>query len=160
MIRILLFALIFQLPFFIKAQSIMSLETTGAYSFNLETPGVNFRTYYFFNEHLHLGAEYTHLFTHTEIFADERIETNAEILDLNANYFYKLNNHFIVYGVLGLDYTTEKETSITSESRHNSSEDAVGYNIGAGFEIPITHQIAFLTEFTHTFSDLRDNLLF
>lgn len=151
---------IFIFPFALTAQIKGTVEATGAYSFNLDTPGINFRNYYFLSEKLHLGIEYTHFFDNTEHFLDEKVVTSADVFDLNSNYFVELTPHFLFYTVLGLDYSREKEEIQLMDENEIQRDDAFGYNVGGGFEVPFNHHWAVLAEYTHTFSDLKDNIFF
>ncbi len=137
-----------------------TLEVAGAYSFNLETPGTNVRGYVFLTENLHLGLEYTHLFEKTGHVGEEKIETSANVFDLNTNYFFELAPHLAFYSILGLDYSRETEHVAFLDEREKLEDDAFGYNIGGGFEVPVSEHFAVIAEYTHTFSDLHDNIAF
>lgn len=137
-----------------------TLETTGAYSFNLDTPGVNVRGYVFLTEKLHLGLEYTHLFDKTDHVGEEKIETSANVFDLNTNYFFELTPHLAFYSIVGLDYSRETEHVALSDEQETLKDDALGYNLGGGFEVPVSEHFAVIAEYTHTFSDLHDNIAF
>lgn len=59
-----------------------------------------------------------------------------------------------------MDYSWEEEDVFTLESKETHREDALGYNVGGGLEVPLNHHLAILAEYTHTFSDLKDNIVF
>ncbi len=137
-----------------------SFEASNAYSLNLEALGINARSYLFLSKKLHVGMEFTHFFDHQEQVDNEDLELSANVLDLNTNYFFDLNEHLRFYTVLGFDYSRETEKFELPNENKSLTEDALGYNIGGGFEVPLSEHFGVLAEYTHTFSELKDNVVF
>lgn len=162
--RILIIIILFLSSFQIaSAQAyIGSLDVTGAYSFNLETPGINFRSYLFATEEICFGPEFTYFFPVREVHGQVSTELSVYTIDLNAHYFINLSKHhsFGIYPILGIDYTREKEEETEFGEVHEKTVNAIGLNTGIGFEKSLFHRVNLFSEFIHTFSELEDNVLF
>jgi hypothetical protein len=143
----------------LHAQIEGTLDLTATWSFNLETPGINARAYFFLNKYICFGPEFTYFFEKTTIGENDDITiTNAFTFDFNSHYVFEVMEHHRlgIYPILGLNYTNEKET----EHGETHLDEAFGLNLGAGFETPLSEKIHLFSEFIHTFSTIQDNVLF
>ncbi|MFT6337258.1 MAG: hypothetical protein ACI86M_002527 [Saprospiraceae bacterium] len=138
-----------------------TFDLTAAWSFNLETPGINARSYFFLNDKICLGPEFTYFFDKTEVHGNEEITTSAFVIDLNGHYVFEIIEHSLgVYPVMGLNFTREKESIQVLEETEEHTSKAFGFNLGIGAEVPLSKRINLFGEFTHTFSTLEDNVMF
>jgi len=158
---LMLFSFIFLIPIVSYAQIEGTFDLTAAWSFDLETPGINARSYFFINDKICLGPEFTYFFDKTEVHGNEELTTSVFVIDLNGHYIFEIIEHSLgIYPVMGLNFTREKESIKILEETENHTDKAFGFNFGIGTEISLSKRINLFGEFTHTFSSLEDNVIF
>lgn len=161
LLRALTLGLLCLIPNFAIGQLEGSIDVTGTYSFGLETPGINIRSYLFATDAICLGPEFTYFFPRQEQHGDEEITLSAFTLDLNAHYVFPFFEHRLgLYPILGVAYLQEMERIEVHNEIERITQRAGGFNLGGGVEVRLSRRINLFSEYIHTFSSLRDDVVF
>jgi len=114
----------------IDAQHTISLDLAAIRNMRHDLNGVNFSSFYHFNEHFIGGIEINRFFAVKRIEKGENIHLSAWDLDLNFHYLLPVCKNFKLYPLTGISHTSEKES--LSVSGENHLERFWSYNTGAG----------------------------
>ncbi|MEO1654338.1 MAG: outer membrane beta-barrel protein, partial [Bacteroidota bacterium] len=138
-----------------------SIDLVANYSLELETPGINLRSYFFWGKRACFGPEFTYFFDQTKEKDGEEITTSAYTFDFNAHYQFELIEERLgIYPILGIDFTREKEKVSAPDESFEIIERAIGMNLGIGLEVPLAPRVGLFSEYIHTFSKLDDDVVF
>ena len=155
--KTILIIFLLQFPVNAFAQLGGTLDLTGAWSTHIETPGINARAYFFANDKICFGPEFTYFFEKVE---DEQT-VNAFTIDFNAHYVFEVIEHRLgMYPIVGTNFTHEKATEMIMGEDDIHFTKAFGLNLGAGIEVPLTRQFNLFSEYLHTFGSLEDTVLY
>ncbi len=121
----------------LTAQSKISFDFSNVKNTKLVLSGINFSSFYHFNEHLSGGIEVNRFFGKQIIKKDiaeenhpQEIEISAWDFDLNFHYNIHLLNHCATYPIMGLSQTTDKEKLVALGKEH--IEHFWSFNTGFG----------------------------
>ncbi len=119
-----------------------SISAGAAFEYNtsIESPGFNLRSYYNLNENICFGPELTFTFPktiRTTIYKEDIFIFEANI---NAHYIFELFEEKLgAYPLFGVNYSSEQIelTRFDNNTTETKSRNSFGFNIGAGFHVPL-----------------------
>ncbi|GAB4232306.1 MAG: hypothetical protein Tsb0034_05020 [Ekhidna sp.] len=130
------------------------------YGDDIKEVGINIRTYYNHpNGKICFGPEFSIFKTNKEVVnADDMFEKDLYEINFNGHYFFPISEKLIYYPVVGLNYSSEKETLIMNDQVEEMKKVRVfGLNIGSGLHFEISEKLMSYIEYDHLFSTLHQN---
>jgi len=102
----------------LKAQK-LSVDIAAVRNHSLRLHGTNASLFYHFTKHFSAGIEVNRFFGTQKIKQGETVRLSAWDFDMNLHYYLPASRQIILYPVLGISYSREKEASLNeSELRH------------------------------------------
>jgi len=135
-------------PMMVSAQ--IALGVGGTYGSDIDQFAPNFRAYYFPNEVICFGPEYS-WFPSIE---SNEVKRQLTEFNLTGHYIFEVSHTMGVYPLTGLNYSREKET----EHGEEETTDAFGLNLGAGVHFAYGRVLPF-AEYKYIFSDLSQHVI-
>jgi len=111
----------------VKAQKI-SIDIAAVRNQSLQLHGVNASVFYHFTEQFSAGTELNRFFAAPKEKQGEVIYLSAWDFDINLHYYLPVSKRIILYPVLGISYSSEKEESKSSSEKNHRKY----FNSGAG----------------------------
>lgn len=102
----------------LKAQK-LSVDIAAVRNHSLRLYGSNASIFYHFTKNISAGIEVNRFFCTQKIKQEETVRLSAWDFDINLHYYLPASRQIILYPVLGISYSREKEASLNaSELRH------------------------------------------
>ena len=122
----------------LKAQN-FSVDIAAIRNHSLQLHGANASLFYHFTKHLSAGIEVNRFFGAQKIKLGEMVRLSAWDFDLNIHYYLPASRQIILYPVLGISYSREKETKLNGTELHHLSYVNTGAGILFGNRIVKPH---------------------
>lgn len=106
----------------------LGIDIAAVRNHSLQLHGANASVFYHFTEKISAGVEVNRFFSFQKIKEEGTVFLSAWDFDMNLHYYLPVSKQIILYPLLGVSYSLEKEESETKTERQHFKY----FNTGAG----------------------------